>query len=179
MPGEAPSRNGAAHALVALVAYVAGVLGAILLSVVIMKELDGTALAVWALPLALTAAVAMAVQLAGVPCGGTGGRRPSPGPGDAGVAGHAGSGRGRGRLACAGGRFGPGRSAAPRRCAAAAAGRRSGASGAYAPPPVRRVAGGAPTALNDLAGYAGLFQRVFLALLMLWTLLVALGIGSK
>ena len=27
MPGEAPSRNGAAHALVALVAYVAGVLG--------------------------------------------------------------------------------------------------------------------------------------------------------
>jgi hypothetical protein len=32
--------------------------------------------------------------------------------------------------------------------------------------------------LSDLAGYAGLFQRLFLALLMLWTLLVALGIGS-
>jgi hypothetical protein len=30
-----------------------------------------------------------------------------------------------------------------------------------------------------VAGYAGLFQRVFLALLMLWTLLVALGIGPK
>ena len=49
-----------------------------------------------------------------------------------------------------------------------------------ASPPVRRgVAGGAAAAIKDLAGYAGLFQRVFVALLMLWTLLVALGIGSK
>jgi hypothetical protein len=62
MPGEPPSRTGAAHALLALVAYVAGVIGAVLLSVVIMRELGGTALAVWALPLALTAAAALAVQ---------------------------------------------------------------------------------------------------------------------
>ena len=31
--------------------------------------------------------------------------------------------------------------------------------------------------LNDLAGYAGLFQRIFIGLLMAWTLLVALGVG--
>jgi hypothetical protein len=31
--------------------------------------------------------------------------------------------------------------------------------------------------LNDLAGYAGLLQRISLALLMAWTLLVALGVG--
>ena len=31
--------------------------------------------------------------------------------------------------------------------------------------------------LHDLAGYAGLYQRVFVGLLMAWTLLVALGIA--
>ena len=31
----------------------------------------------------------------------------------------------------------------------------------------------------DLAGYAGLLQRIFVGLLMVWTLLVALGIGSR
>jgi hypothetical protein len=51
-------------------------------------------------------------------------------------------------------------------------------SAPQASPPAHRVAGGAAAALRDLAGYAGLFQRLFLALLMLWTLLVALGIGS-
>jgi hypothetical protein len=31
--------------------------------------------------------------------------------------------------------------------------------------------------LSSLAGYAGLLQRIFLGLLMAWTLLAALGIG--
>ena len=39
--------------------------------------------------------------------------------------------------------------------------------------------GGGPSAsLNDLAGYAGLLQRIFIGLLMAWTLLVALGVGG-
>ena len=62
MPGESPTRAGAAHALVALVAYIAGVTGAILLSWVVMKGLVGTSAAVWALPLALTAAVFLVLQ---------------------------------------------------------------------------------------------------------------------
>ena len=33
--------------------------------------------------------------------------------------------------------------------------------------------------LNDLAGYAGLLQRIFVGLLMAWTLLVALGVGGR
>ena len=35
-----------------------------------------------------------------------------------------------------------------------------------------------PRALNDLAGYAGLLQRIFIGLLMAWTLLVALGVAG-
>ena len=62
MPGEPPSRTGSVHALLALVAYLAGVAGAIVLSVVLLRGDDTAGLAVWALPLALTAAAAMAVQ---------------------------------------------------------------------------------------------------------------------
>ena len=62
MPGEPPSRAGSVHAVLALVAYVAGVAGAIALSVVLLRGDDTRGLAVWALPLALTAAAAMAVQ---------------------------------------------------------------------------------------------------------------------
>ena len=62
MPGEPPSRTGSVHAVLALVAYVAGVAGAIVLSVVLLRGDDTAGLAVWALPLALTAAAAMAVQ---------------------------------------------------------------------------------------------------------------------
>ena len=46
----------------ALVAYLAGVAGAIMLSVVLLRGDDTAGLGVWALPLALTAAAAMAVQ---------------------------------------------------------------------------------------------------------------------
>jgi hypothetical protein len=36
---------------------------------------------------------------------------------------------------------------------------------------------GSSASLDDLAGYAGLLQRIFIGLLMAWTLLVALGVG--
>ena len=39
-----------------------------------------------------------------------------------------------------------------------------------------RGSGGPSAPLDDLAAYAGLLQRVFVGLLMAWTLLVALGI---
>ncbi len=39
-----------------------------------------------------------------------------------------------------------------------------------------RPAGATRDALQGLAGYAGLCQRVFVGLLMAWTLLVALGL---
>ena len=60
-PGEAPTRAGAAHALIAMVAYVAGAAGAIVLS------LDHAAqrtvgVATWALPISIIAAVALVVQ---------------------------------------------------------------------------------------------------------------------
>ena len=37
----------------------------------------------------------------------------------------------------------------------------------------------AAAALHDLASYAGLYQRLFVGLLMAWTLLVALGIAPN
>jgi hypothetical protein len=64
MPGEPPTRAGAAHALVARVAHVAGAAGAILLSLEVLGRGDAGGLAVWALALALAAAVAMIAQFA-------------------------------------------------------------------------------------------------------------------
>ena len=156
MPGESPTRAGAAHALVALVAYIAGVTGAILLSWVVMKGLVGTSAAVWALPLALTAAVFLVLQFLafGAAAREAGASVPQP--------------------------------AAPQTDATpspAAAGQAAAPPLSGAPPQLTATgsagAGARPVALSDLAGYAGLFQRVFLALIMLWTLLVALGIGSR
>ena len=72
----------------------------------------------------------------------------------------------------------------PRRgpCRPAAARRRAAAAGAGAadPPVGPSPAGrgdGPSASLTDLAGYAGLLQRIFIGLLMAWTLLVALGVG--
>jgi hypothetical protein len=42
--------------------------------------------------------------------------------------------------------------------------------------PAGRPAGAATGLLRGLAGYAGLCQRVFVGLLVAWTLLVALGL---
>jgi hypothetical membrane protein len=112
MPGEPPSRAGAAHVLTALIAYVGAVAGMLLLSPVLGREQATAGVARWALPIALAAEVAMFAQFAG---------------------------------------FG------------AAAKQARAAAGAPAPP-------------RGLARYAGLLQRVFLALVMLWTVVVAAGI---
>jgi hypothetical protein len=168
MPGEPPSRAGAAHAVVALVAYVAGVAGAILLSLVLLGERDISSLGVWALALALTAAAAMVAQFLAFGAAAREARAAAASPAaspNAGVA--------------------PAASATPETAAVSAA----------VPPPLvgvppqlgpggsgqatgRAPGGGTPVSLAGLAGYAGLLQRVFVGLLMAWTLLVALGIGS-
>ncbi len=62
MPGEPPTSAGAAHAIIALVAYVAGASGAIILSVAMLHGSVLTGLAVWALPISVTAAAALVVQ---------------------------------------------------------------------------------------------------------------------
>ena len=181
MPGEPPSRAGSAHAVLALVSCVAGVAGAIALSVVLLRGDDTQGLAVWALPLALTAAAAMVVQLVAFGA----------------AAREAREAREAATLAAAGSGLAPAPAAAPAPVAAAPAPVAAApapvappqpagvppqlAAGAAASPvrpsPVGRGGGGS-VSLNDLAGYAGLLQRIFLALLMAWTLLVALGVGG-
>jgi hypothetical protein len=126
MPGEKPTRAGAAHVLIALVAYVAGTAGAILLSLALRGGDASAGVVRWALPIALAAAVALLVQFAG---------------------------------------FG----AAAREAEGAAAREAAGA-------PAPSTAVTAPRRARGIAGYAGLLQRVFIALLMVWTLVVALGL---
>jgi len=142
MPGEPPTRAGAAHALIALVAYLAGVAGAMIISVN-LREFAPAGVGRWALPIALAAAVALAAQLAGFWAAALQAR------------------------GAAGGPSGP------------------TSSGADVPPqlvevsdagPSGRGAGAAPAWVAGLDDYAGLLQRVFVGLLMLWTLLVALGV---
>ena len=103
MPGHQPTRRGRAHALIALIAYVAAVAGMILVSLQLRHDgaLAGTAR--WALLIALVAAVAMLAQFAG-------------------------------------------------------------------------FAAAARLPARGLGRHAGLLQRVFLALVMLWTVVVAAGI---
>jgi len=104
MPGHKPTRRGQAHALIALVAYVAAVAGMILVSLRLRDGGEATAVvARWALLIALLAAVAMVAQLAG-------------------------------------------------------------------------FAAAARLPAHGLGRYAGLLQRIFIALVMLWTVVVAAGI---
>lgn len=103
MPGLKRTRRGQAHALIALVAYVAAVAGMILVSLPLRHAEATAGVGRWALFIALVAAVAMVAQFAGF---------------------------------------------------AVAA---------------RPAAGG-------LGRHAGLLQRVFLALVMLWTVVVAAGL---
>ena len=175
MPGEPPSRAGAAHAVVALVAYVAGVAGAILLSLVLLGERDTSGLGVWALALALTAAAAMVAQFVAFGAAAREARAGATSPASPAASPNAG--------------VTPAAAATPETAAVSAA----------APPPLAGVppqlapggpgqatgrafrgspGGGSSVSLADLAGYAGLLQRIFVGLLMAWTLLVALGIGS-
>jgi hypothetical protein len=163
MPGEAPTRTGAAHALVAMVAYVAGVAGAIALSVAMLRDAGMAGVATWSLPLSITAAAALVIQFVAFGAAAREARAAAP-------------------------------SAAPAAARAALAGPEATAAGpglpAVAPPlaggvppqlgagagPAGRQAGPASGTLHDLADLAGLFQRVFVGLLMAWTLLVALGL---
>ena len=186
MPGEPPTSTGAAHAIIALVAYVAGAAGAIILSAAMLHPAGLSGLAVWALPVSITAAAALVVQFvafgaqarearsaagASVPGAVRAGAPaampapaatmpasvvvapPAPAPLAAGVP--------------------PQLGAAP--AATAPAAPAATAPAVSLPRPDRP--GGSAGLLYDLASYAGLYQRVFVGLLMAWTLLVALGIA--
>lgn len=156
MPGETPTRAGKAHVLIAMAAYLAGVTGALLVSFALGGDQATAGIAHWALPLAAVAALAMVVQFVAFGAAAREARA----------------------------------SAASASAPASAPSAGSAASVAAAPPP---LSGAAPqlrtaagpvavarsSALQGLAGYAGLFQRIFVGLLMAWTLLVALGVASR
>ena len=65
MPGDEPTAHGRGHAVIAFVAYVAVAVGMLLVSVGLHGAEATADLARWALPIALLAAVAMALQFAG------------------------------------------------------------------------------------------------------------------
>ena len=159
MPGEPPSRTGSIHAVLALVAYVAGVAGAIALSAVLFRGDDTAGLAVWALPLALTAAAAMAVQFVAFGAAAREAREAREGAALAAV----------GTAAAV--------PATPPQLAGVPPQLAAGLAGSPGRPSTEGRGDGPSVALNDLAGYAGLLQRIFIGLLMAWTLLVALGVG--
>ncbi|NLE22813.1 MAG: DUF998 domain-containing protein [Actinobacteria bacterium] len=195
MPGEPPSQAGVAHAVIALVAYVCGAAGAVVLSVSLVRD-DATAgVGVWALPLALFAVAAMVLQFVAF---GAAARAARSGSSAAPAAGPAAATDG------AAARASGGPVTLPPQTAAVASGAQPAA--AYRPDvppqlaaPLRPAAGpdagatrSAPLSagsaagrlgdrlgsfsLDDLGRYAGLFQRVFVGLLMAWTMLVAVGI---
>ncbi len=182
MPGEAPSRQGAAHSITALVAYIAGVAGMLALSLVLRGEAATAGVARWALLVAVAATVALVAQFAGFAAAARVARRPAAG----GEAGGAPSGAASGGAPtaqastadsppasgpAAGPAAGP---AVPPQLAASAgkpAARSSRSSGSSRP---SSLAGA--SRLEALAPYAGLLQRVFVALVMLWVVVVALGI---
>ena len=162
MPGEAPTRAGAAHALIAMVAYVAGAAGAIVLSLDIARHTDLSGVAAWALPISIVAAVALVVQFVAFGAAARAARAPAPGAGPAAPAAE------------------PSAPAAPPHAAPPPVGGVPPQLGASAGVrPAGRSAGAATGLLHGLAGYAGLCQRVFVGLLVAWTLLVALGLLSS
>ncbi len=176
MPGEPPSRAGSVHAVLALVAYVAGVAGAIALSVVLLRGDDTQGLAVWALPLALTAAAAMAVQFVAFGAAAREAREAREAR-DAATLAAAGSGLVQAPAAAPAAVAATAAPVAPPQLAHVPPQLAAGLAGSPVRPSPAGRAGGGSVSLNDLAGYAGLLQRIFLALLMAWTLLVALGVG--
>ena len=64
MPGRKPTRRGQAHALIALLAYLAAVAGMLLVSLQLRHDEASAGTARWALLIALVAAVALFAQLA-------------------------------------------------------------------------------------------------------------------
>ncbi len=169
MPGEVPTRAGAAHALIALVAYVAGAAGAILLSFTL---LDGalSGVAVLALAISVTAAIALVVQFVAFGAA----ARESRATASASLVAASPA-----VLADTGAREVA--AAAPSFPAAAQAlapgiPPQLGAPAAQGAARGARSPGTSTGALHDLAGYAGLYQRIFVGLLMAWTMLVAVGL---
>ncbi len=196
MPGEAPTRQGVAHAVAATVAYVAGVAGMLALSLVLRGEAATAGVARWALLIAAAAAVAMVAQFAGFAAAArvAGAARESGAPDPAGGASVT-AGPGGAPPAAPGGASataGPG--GAPPAAAPAAASVTAAAAGPAAPPQLAASAGkpaarrsrssgssrssspAGASGLEALAPYAGLLQRVCVALVMLWVVVVALGI---
>jgi hypothetical protein len=160
LPGEQPTRAGAAHALIALVAYVAGAAGAVALSLALRGEAATAGVARWTLPIALVAAVALIAQFVAFGSAAREARSAEAAPaGD-----RTGDAAGDPTLAPA---------AAP--AAASSAGVPPQLTGGSVAGHSTRAPVSAATMSRGLAGYAGLLQRVFVGLLMLWSLLVALG----
>ena len=164
LPGEQPTRAGAAHALIALVAYVAGAAGVVALSLALRGEAATAGVARWALPIALAAAVALIAQFVAFGSAAREARSAEAAP--------------------AGDRVGGSADDPAGDPAAAPVAAPAGASAAGVPPQLtggsdagrrKRAPVSAAPVSRGLAGYAGLLQRVFVGLLMLWTLLVALG----
>jgi hypothetical membrane protein len=124
MPGQKPTRNGAVHVLVALLAYVSAVIGMALISWAFTRAHSTSGLARVALVLTVLAAIALLAQFAGFGA----------------AAREARSGRGRTAGGAAAGRAGP-----------------------------KRFGSG-------LARYAGLLQRIFVVLVMVWAVIVAIGV---
>ncbi len=156
MPGEEPTGKGKAHALIAAVAYVCAVIGMIAVSLALYGDEAAAGVGRWSLVLALAAAAALAAQFAGFATAArdAAAERKAKEAGD--VAARAGGG---------------------------AAGETAAATPAAPPVPlpltlsVARPASAAPSrALGGLGDMAGLLQRLFLALVMLWTAFVAAAI---
>lgn len=170
MPGEPPSQMGAVHITVAMLAYVCGVVGAVVLSVVVLRMHALGGASVLALLLALAAAVAMVVQFVAFGVAAGEARTAAEGAALAAAAGVA-------TTAVTPDAAAPPAGVPPQLTAAGQTppGARSGRA-----PTVRRGPGDRardPLAVfGALAPYAGLLQRVFVGLLMAWTLLVAVGV---
>jgi hypothetical protein len=194
MPGEPASQSGAVHAVVAALACVCGTTGALVLSAALVRT-DATAgTGTWALPLALLALAAMVLQFVAFGAAAQQARGEAAAPAPAAPIVTA-------PVAAAPIVTAPGADQAAAMPAAAAApappqlgvppqlgapsgaaavnrparGREAGAPGASARAVPGR-GGGRSFSLDHIGRYAGLFQRVFIGLLMAWTLLVALGV---
>jgi hypothetical protein len=168
MPGEPPTRTGAVHTTLALLAYVCGAAGSVVLSVVLMGSEATTAATVLALPLALVATAAMLLQFVAF---GAAAREAQATAEAAALEASAGTAV---RTTTP-----PLPTVAPQLTSIAGAGGSSAARASAArdrPAGAGRGPGGSSLSFAALACYAGLLQRVFVGLLMAWTLLVAAGI---
>lgn len=167
MPGEEPTANGKVHTLIAFVAYVCAIVGMILVSAALDGDAATADVARWALVLALTAMVALLFQFVGFYAAARDAATEREAKATRDLAARVGGGTA--------GESG----AAPAAWAAQAAPVARAASATPLPLTlaIARPESAAPRrALGGLGDVAGLLQRIFLALVMLWTVLVAAGI---